>query len=143
MLIFVAGGTGSRESKIGAAQILFFDCLPLLRRDVRRVVTLAALKPCVLALEDVSGLFVVEGPRVPFHEREIFTIVFRVTARAFLAGACGDVVRSMQSAASGQASADFGVAIEALQRGLSTELMTAGAIGRSVERLVGAREGAG
>lgn len=97
VLIFVAGCAGSREPKIGAAQIFFFDCRPLLRRDVRRIVTLAALQPCVLAFEDVSSLFVVEGLWVPFHEREIFTIVFGVTARAFLARACGDIVGRMQS----------------------------------------------
>ena len=140
VLIFVAGGAGSRDPEIGADQILFFDCCPLLRRDVRWIVTLGALDPCMLAFEDVSDLFVVEGLRVPFHEREVFTIVFRVTSRAFLARACGDVVSSVQSPVGRQASSDFGVAIEALQRGLSAELMASGAIGRSVEGLVGARE---
>lgn len=99
VLIFVAGGAGSREPKIAAAQIFLFDGQPILWRDARRIVTLAALQPCVLPFQDVAGLFVVEGLRVPFHEREIFTIVFGVTARAFLARACEDLVSCMQPTA--------------------------------------------
>lgn len=49
VLIFVAVGAGNRESQVSAAQIFLLDSQSILRRDVRRIVTLAALQAGVLA----------------------------------------------------------------------------------------------
>ena len=40
----------------------------------------------MLPLERISGLAVIKFLRLPFDEREIQTVVLRVTASAFLAG---------------------------------------------------------
>lgn len=87
----------------------------------------------MLAFEQVSSLSVVKGFDVPLNQGEVFTIVFRVAARALLAGPWWDVVGRMQSSPSLEPGGDFCMAVEALERCLSTELVASGAVGRSVE----------
>jgi len=83
----------------------------------------------MLPFEQVSRFLVIERLDVPFDQREIFAIVFRVTARALLAGTGRNVVGCMQSLVGVEAHSDFGVAIQALERSLSTELVATGAVG--------------
>ena len=84
VLVLVARGACSGEPKVGPIQILLFNQRPFLRRYVRGSVALVACKPGMLALKNVSGVFMIEGLRIPFHQRKIFPVVFRVAACAFL-----------------------------------------------------------
>ena len=99
VLIFVAGNATRRQTKIGSARILDFDRRAFLGRDVGRVMAFVACQTSVLAFEQVSRFLVIERLDVPFDQREIFAIVFRVTARALLAGTGRNVVSRMQSLA--------------------------------------------
>jgi hypothetical protein len=79
---------------------------------------------------------VVKGFNVPLNQREIFAVVFGVTAGAFLAGAGGNVVGSMQTFVRSKSVRNFIVAVETLQGRLPAKFVTTGAIGGSIERLV-------
>lgn len=133
VLILVAGNATRRQTKIGAARVLDFDRRAFLERNVRGIVALAALQPSMLAFEQVPRFLVIERLDVPFDQREIFAIVFRVTARAFLARTGWNIVSCMQSLVGVEAHGDFGVAIQAFERSLSTKPVATGAVGRSVE----------
>ncbi len=74
-----------RKSQIGSSQIFRLDRGPLLRGDMRGIVTLRTLKASVLALEHITSLFMVEGLDVPLDQGEIFAVVLGVAACAFLA----------------------------------------------------------
>ena len=87
----------------------------------------------MLALKYVPRLPVVERFDVPFDKREILAIVFGVTACALLAGARRDVVSRMQPLAGAKVRANFGMAIQALERRLSTKFVATRAISRSIE----------
>lgn len=52
---------------------------------MRRVVTLITCQARVFALKYVARIFVIESLCVPLNQREVFAVVFRVAARAFLA----------------------------------------------------------
>lgn len=138
--ILVARNAGRRQAEISAVQVLVLDRGPFLRRNMRSVVALIAFQAGVLALKKVSRVFMVEGLRVELDQREIFAVVFGMALGAFLAGALRDVVSRVKSAMGGQAAGDFGVAFQALEGGLSAELVTTRAIGGSVQRLVRSRE---
>ncbi len=129
VLIFVAGNATRRQTKIGSARILDFDRRAFLGRDVGRVMAFVACQTSVLAFEQVSRFLVIERLDVPFDQREIFPIVFRVAACALLAGTGRNVVSCMQSLANVEARGDFSVAIQAFERSLSTELVATGAVG--------------
>ncbi|HEY2232459.1 MAG TPA: hypothetical protein VGK01_03200 [Candidatus Angelobacter sp.] len=101
---------------------------------------LRALQPSMLALENVPGLFVIEGLGIPLDQREIFTIVLGMTAGALLAGTARNVVGRMQALVSGEAGSDFRVTIKAFEGSLTAEFMASGAIGGTVEGLVGPRQ---
>jgi len=133
VLIFVAGNTTRRQTKIGSARVFNFDRLALLGSDAGRVMAFDTCYASMLSIEQVSRFLVIERFDVPFDQREIFAIVFRVTARALLAGTGRNVVGCMQSLAAVEPHSDFGVAIQALERSLSTELVATGAVGWSVE----------
>ena len=133
VLIFVAANATRRQTKIGSTRILDFDRRAFLGGDVGGVMAFVACQTSVPAFEQVSRFFVIERLYVPFDQREIFAIVFRVTARALLAGTGRNVVGCMQSLAAVEPHSDFGVAIQALERSLSTELVATGAVGWSVE----------
>ncbi len=110
---------------------------------MRWSMTPIARQSCVLAFQKVSRLFVVEVFRVPFDEREVFTIVLRVASRAFLAGTRWDAVAGMQSSMCGEPGGDFCMAFETLQGRLSAKLVATRTICRSVQRLMGSCEGTG
>jgi len=132
VLILVAGNATRGKAEVSPAQVLGFDRRAFLGRNMRRVMTLVAGKSSVLALEQISSLFVVEALDVPFDEREIFAIVLGVAAGAFLAGAGRYVVRGMQTLPGGKPCGDLVMAFQTFQRGLPSKLVAAGAVGRSV-----------
>jgi len=84
MRVLVAGGAGGRQSQVGPVQIFDADRTAFLCADSWRRVAAIAVQPTVFSFKRVSRLFVVECFDVPFDQREIFAIVFRVTARALL-----------------------------------------------------------
>ena len=127
--ILVAGSAVCRQAQIRAAQVFDFDCSSLLRGNSRWRVASIASKARVLALKRVARLLVFKRFYVPLDKWEIFAIVFRVAARALLAGARRNVVSRMQSLAGAEPRGDFGVAVQALERRLSTELVASGAVG--------------
>lgn len=138
--ILVTSGAGRGQAQIGAAQVFDLDRRPLRRHNSRRRVATIAGQPCVLALKRVSSFFVIESFCVPLDQRKVFTIVFGMAAGALPAGAGRNVVSRMQSLAGIEPGGDFGVAVQTLERCLSPKLVTTGAVGRSIERLVRLRE---
>lgn len=92
VLILMTRGACRRKSQVGFTQIFFSNERPILRWNVGRIVAPAAGQSGVLAFQQISRFFVIESLRIPLHQREILTVVFRVTARAFLARAKGNVV---------------------------------------------------
>jgi len=141
--VFMARDAGLGQAQERAVQILVLNRRAFLRRDAGRVVALIALESSVFAFEHVSRFAVVESFDVPLDQGEIVAVVLGVAAGAFLAGAGGNLVSGVKPAMSIQAIRDFRVALETLQRGLTAELMTTGAVGRSIEGLVGTRQRAG
>lgn len=107
---------------------------------MRRDVTLVAGQSRVLSFKNVSSFFVVKSLDVPLHEREVQTIVLRVTAGTLLTRSGRDVVRSVQPFVSGQTTGNLSVTVQALQRSLPTEFMAASTIRSSIEELVGPGE---
>lgn len=132
----MASAAGGRQSEIGSAQVFDLDGRAFLRADLRRSVAAIATEPGVLALKDVSGLFVIEGFDVPLDQREIFAIVLRVTARALLARSRRNSVSGMKSPVRRKAGRDLRVAVETFQRSLPTEFVATGAVGSPIQRLV-------
>ena len=49
----------------------------------------------MLAFQQISRVFVIEGPDVPLDQRKVFAVVLRMTPGALLAGADRNVVRRM------------------------------------------------
>lgn len=95
----------------------------------------------MFALESPTGLLVIESREVPFFEVEVLTVVFGVTADAFQARTHLDVVGSVQPFSRPDAPRNFGVAVQALERGLSGRKLVAGsAVSHAIDRLVRARK---
>lgn len=140
VLILVASHARRGKAEIGPAGIFDLDRGAFLGRNVRGIMALRALQPSMLALENVPGLFVIEGLGIPLDQREIFTIVLGMTAGALLAGTARNVVGRMQALVSGEAGSDFRVTIKAFEGSLTAEFMASGAIGGTVEGLVGPRQ---
>ena len=143
MLILVASDATGRQAEVSPVQIFDLDGRAFLRRDVRRVVALVARQAGVLAFEQISGVFVIEGLDVPLDQREVFSVVLGVAAGAFLAGAGRNVVGGVQALAGREPGRDLGVTVQTFQRRLPAELVATGAVGRSVQGLVRPRERAG
>jgi hypothetical protein len=99
---------------------------------------LLALQPGMLSYESVTGLFVIEGFRVPLDDGEVQTVVIGVALGAFLAGTGPDAKREMQALVSREAGSNLSMAVEALEGGFaSTQFVTSSTVRRSVEFFVG------
>lgn len=96
VLILVASQAGRRKAQERPVQIFDFDRRAFLRRNVRWIVALIAGESSVLAFQQISRVFVVEGLRVPFNKREIFAVVLGVAAGTLLARSGWNVVGGMQ-----------------------------------------------
>ncbi len=112
-------------------------------RDVRRVVAFIARQAGVLAFKQVAGLLVIESLGVPLDQREIFAIVFGVAAGAFLARSGWNVIGGVKTLVGGETGRDLGVTVQTFQGCLAAELVATGAVGRSVQGLVRARQWSG
>lgn len=132
--ILVAGRASRPQSQISPVQVFDLDGGAFLRTDARRRVTAIAGQARVFAQKRISSRLVVEGFDVPLNQREVLAIMFRVAARALLAGTGRDVVSRMQSLAGTEPRGNFRMAVQALQRRLpAAELVATGAVGRSIE----------
>jgi len=89
MRVCVAGKAIAREAEESAVQIRALNGGALRLGDVARIVALLARKLRVLALEDVSGLAVVESllGRLPVDQAEGLAVVFGMAANTVLVGA--------------------------------------------------------
>lgn len=132
---------GNSEKRL--IRIVDFDRRALGLRNVLGTMAAVAGQSRVFALEGVSGLLVVEGSDVPLDERKVLSVMLRVAPNAFLARARTQVVRSVQALPCGDAIPNFGVTRHAFKRGLTTQLVTGGAIAGSAQRLMGSTERAG
>ena len=136
----MAGRARRRKAEIGSAGIFDLDRGAFLGRNVRGIMALRTLQPSMLALENVPGVFVIEGFGIPLDQGKIFTVVLGMTAGALLAGTARNVVGRVQALVSGEAGSDFGVTVKAFEGSLTAEFMATGAISGTVEGLVGPRQ---
>jgi hypothetical protein len=109
VLIFVAGGASGRQTEISSAQVFDFDGLAFLGRNAGRIVAFVTGQASMLAFEEVSRFLVIESFDIPLDQREIFPVVLRVAAGAFLAGAGRNVIGGVQAFVSRKPSRYFGV----------------------------------
>ena len=112
--ILMASPASSRQPKVGSVQVFDLYRGTVLRSNLRRIVAAVASKPGVLALKNVSGLFMIEALAVPLDQRKVFPVVLRVTTCALLARSRRDIVRRMQSLAGSKAGRNLRVAFETL-----------------------------
>ena len=133
VLILMAGRTSRRNAEERLTQILDLDFRAFGRRDMLRRMAAIARQPCMLAFERVSGLFVVKSLDIPLDQREIFSIVFRVAARALLARSWIDVIGRMQSLMRSDARGNLAVTIQTLQSRCRSQFVATGAVGRAVQ----------
>ena len=105
--------------------------------------TLAAGQTRVSALEHISGVFVLEGLRIPLNERKFASIMFGVAAGTFLGQSSGDVIKGVQATLGSKPRGDLGMTIQTFQRGLATPLMTVRAMRCTIERSMSFGERAG
>lgn len=81
--------------------------------------------------------------RLPLDERKLLTIVVGVATGAGLAAGAFGHVAGVEAASGGNPAGDFAVTIQALERGLPAQAMTAGAVGCALQETVRAGEWAG
>ena len=142
--VLVARGAGLRDPEEGLAEILHLDGGALSSGNLVGRVALVAGKPGVLAFQQIAGLFVIELIRVPLNKRKVHSVVIGVAADALLTGTRRYVIRTVQAALGGDARTDVGVAADAAELRLTAaDLVTVGAVGGAVERLVRAGERSG
>jgi len=134
--VFMARDTTRGDSQVGPAEIRDLDRCALLLGNVGRVMALGTGHARMFALEPVTSILVTEGLDVPFDQRKIFAVVFRMTASALLAGAGRNVISRMQAFPGREPSGNFSVAAQTFERGCSAELVTTGTVRRSVQRLM-------
>lgn len=97
VLVFMACDATRGDPQVGLAEILDLDRCSLMRRNVGGVMALGTRDARVFALELVTRVPVTEGLDVPFDQRKVFAVVFRMAAGALLAGARRNVVSRMQA----------------------------------------------
>ena len=91
----------------------------------------------MLAFEDVPRLRVVKGLGIPLDDGEVLAIVLRVATHTLFARAWVEVISSVQSLSIDKAGSDLCMTIETLEVRLAcTQLMTSGAVGGAVQRLM-------
>ena len=100
VLILVARDAGLRKSEKSSASVSHLNAHSLQGSYALGRVAAIALQASMFALQRISRLAVIEAGRrgSPFHEREAFAVVLRVTLRAFLTRVGVQPIRSMKSA---------------------------------------------
>ena len=119
VLVLMTGDATRRNAQKCPGQILDLDVRALALGYALGRMTLVATLPGVFAFEPPAGLGVVESFEVPLCQCEVFAVVIGVASDAFQARTHLDVVSSVQSSSRFNAPRNFGVAIQAFERGLS------------------------
>lgn len=99
--------------------------------------TLHAGEGGVLALEWISSLLVIESLDVPLDQRKICAVMFGMATGALLAGSWLEVVGRMQALFRRNARPDLTMALQTFQCALASELVTACAVTRAIQGLMG------
>ena len=137
MWVLVTRCTSGRETKVGAAQVFDLDGCALRSSNARRRVATVAIQRGMFSYQRVSRLLVIERFGVPLDKWKIFAVMIGVTTRALFAGAGLNVVGSVQASACHYSPGNLRMAVHAAKGGRSAQLVAGGAVGRSVEKLVG------
>ena len=106
---------------------------------MRRHMAFLAGQPCVLALQRISRLFMVEllQWRVPVDERKLFTVVVQMAADAILAIGVFHFQPRVIAMLFGERARNFLVTLKTFEgRRAGSELVTAGALRCPAERLM-------
>jgi len=144
--IFVARQAGRVHSFEGPVEIANHDPFVVGHRDVFGIVTRSALQTGVAPFQDVSCLAVVKliFGSVPLEDAEVLAVVLGMASRAIVV-AFGTVNHaSMHAFVRSHQRQNLAVAIHALELfPPRAERMTAGALERSIQRVMGSRERAG
>ncbi len=141
MLILVTSGTSCRNPQICPAQIFHFDLCAVGWRDFLRQVAFLALQAGMFPLEREPSFLVIESPWIPFHNGKIEAVMLRVATCALLAGARPNVIGRMQAALGREAGCNFSMAVQAFEhRFAATHLVAVGAVRRTIQRSMRARE---
>ena len=139
VLILVAGKAVPRQAEEGAVQVPDLDGPPLDVRNVLGLVALLAHQAGVLALQWISRLLVIKSfqRRFPMDQREILTVVFRVTADAVPAGGRQTDHGGVKSSPRRKSLGDLRMALQAPENSRAGSESVAGrALERAAERLV-------
>jgi hypothetical protein len=135
--VFVASYAFLRNPQEGLAQILLLYVGALGRGNFLGQVAFIAGQAGVFVFQQISGFFMIELGRIPLDQRKTHAVVIGVAAHAFLAGARGNVVRTVQSAFGRYSSANIGVTADALELRLAaSDFVAIGAVHGAVEKLM-------
>ncbi len=100
-----------------------------------------ASEPCVLSLQPKAGLFVIKRFEIKLDQGKIASIVIGMTARTLLARSWLHAEGRMETAPRCYPLGDFAMTFEAFEsRFAPAELVTTGALGSAVKRLMAARQ---
>ena len=145
VLVRVARDAGRRKTQVGAIQVLDANTGAFQLGDVGGSVALGAIEAGVLAFQGPACLAVVElaQRRLPLDQREAFPIVLGMATGAGLAaGIFGDDA-GVIALAGCDPLGNFGVAVEALEAGLTAQAMALGAVGGAAQGAVSLGKGSG
>jgi hypothetical protein len=141
VLIFVARNTCSRNSEESLVQVFVLDGTSLVRWDTVGSVATTTGEPCMFAEKFVAGRFMVESSRIPFDQREVDTIVFRVAAGTFRTRCGVNMISRMKTAMRCNSGGNLGMTVQAFEHRLTTaHFVTGSALRGTIQRLVSSRE---
>jgi hypothetical protein len=142
--VFVASHAFLRNPQEGFAQVLLLYVGALGGGNFLGQVTFIAGQAGVFAFQQVSGFFMIELVRIPLDQRKIHAVVIGVAAHAFLAGAGGNVIGTVQAAFGRDSRANIGVTANAFELRLAaSDFVAIGAVQGAVEKLMLPRQWAG
>lgn len=144
MLVLVTRQALGLQPQVGAVQVANSNALPLLWCDVLSRVAFFALQPRVGAHQRVSRLAVIEFLQADFpqNRNELAAVVFRMALDASVIAALPAHQDRMQSPFLVEPDSDFSVACRTAElAGAATADVTACAMRRTIELVVGLRQG--
>src|SRR5579871_1972717 len=143
VLVLVASGAGGAQAHPGVIQILLGEERTRCRSNVRRSMTLAALRGRVLSIKDVPGLGVIEAlrRRIPMQHVEVFAVVIGMALDACSSGRACLRIGGVQATVRLQFVADLAVAFDAAETcRAGGDRVALRAVGRAVEAFVCLRQ---
>ena len=146
VLVLVARGAGLAEPHPGVIELLFAQHPARGWGDILDGVAIAASCGCVLSIQDVAGLGVVESLRrgIPMEHVEVFAIVVRVALDACRAHGASHGVSGVQPVVTVNLSGNLTVALGAAEGcGARGDHVALGAVGGAIQALMRPRQRAG